>query len=772
MLNNLSILLTEGRKNLDYLPQFFRLTNEKDRDALSALIEQNPSIQICDEIEGQLRELIKSEHPTRKLTESEYEAYLAERYAGQSPQLYGVWVYYSWCNRIVHLLDEQEFIEVRTTRNQNKITVDEREKLAQKKIGVIGLSVGKSVALTLAMERGFGELRIADFDIVELSNLNRIQTATSNLGVPKTIVVAREIAEIDPFLKVTIFNEGINDENIDAFFNAGGRLDLLIEECDGLDVKIKARIKAKELGVPVLMDTSDRGMLDIERFDLDPERPILHGLVDHLNFDDVDLRSMTNEEKIPYVLPMLGIDDISKRMKASMMEIEQTLTTWPQLATSVILGGALTGDVARRILLDQYHESGRFYIDLHTLLADQTAPVEESPKFVAPEELAIAAIKASISNVKEVDDQAMELSNEQLKKIISAGILAPSGGNCQPWKMVYEAQSLFVFHDHSKSFSLLDYNDMGSYLSIGAVIENMVLKAHELGLEVSTQHYNTENNSRLVAKLRFFKAGDIPANDVENHEVDPLVLQIEHRITNRAFNERIQINPSVLEQISSITSTVSGAQLQFATSTTDLATLAKVIAGVDRLRILHERGHHDFMNEMRWNEAENLATRDGIDLETLDLTPSDRAGLEMARDWKAIELLAEWKTGKAFEKMTHRQLDGAGAIGFLTMPDYSQKSFYDGGRALQRIWLECTRLGIAFQPVSPSTFFFARMLHGAGEELPEWMRAELGELRSLFTQTFSTHNQNGEIFLFRLFKSDNTPVKSLRKPIDEILIQI
>jgi hypothetical protein len=30
-------------------------------------------------------------------------------------------------------------------------------------------------------------------------------------------------------------------------------------------MKIITRLKAKELGIPVVMDTSDRGMLDVER---------------------------------------------------------------------------------------------------------------------------------------------------------------------------------------------------------------------------------------------------------------------------------------------------------------------------------------------------------------------------------------------------------------------------------------------------------------------------------------------------------------------------
>src|SRR5690606_3975260 len=139
-----------------------------------------------------------------------------------------------------------------------KISPEEYNILATKKIGVIGLSVGQSVATTMALERTCGELRIADYDILELSNLNRIRTGVHNLGLLKTINVAREIAEFDPFLKVTCFHEGINENNISEFLLEGGKLDILIDECDGLDIKILCRQKAKELTIPVVMEASDR----------------------------------------------------------------------------------------------------------------------------------------------------------------------------------------------------------------------------------------------------------------------------------------------------------------------------------------------------------------------------------------------------------------------------------------------------------------------------------------------------------------------------------
>jgi len=117
------------------------------------------------------------------------------------------------------------------------------------------------------------------------------------------------------------------------------------------------------------MDTSDRGMLDVERFDLEPNRPLLHGTIE--NVDPQNIKNLSTEDKIPVMLQMLGVENISLRAKASMIEVEQTINTWPQLASSVALGGAVGADVSRRILLDQYHDSGRYYIDLEELIADK-----------------------------------------------------------------------------------------------------------------------------------------------------------------------------------------------------------------------------------------------------------------------------------------------------------------------------------------------------------------------------------------------------------------
>ncbi|RYZ56230.1 MAG: Rv1355c family protein, partial [Sphingobacteriales bacterium] len=498
----------------EYQPIFFRIHIENDLKAFDALLKETPGILLYDEIESHLREFIKCSNPAVKIRHEDYPGLIEKHLAGRDIRSYGVYVYYPWSRSMVHMLDEEEFVEVRTNRNRYKITPAEQTLLKSKKIGIVGLSVGQSIALTLAMERTCGELRLADFDTAELSNLNRIRTGLTNLGLKKTVIAAREIAEIDPFLKVVIYSDGLTEANMDSFFESGGKLDLLVEVCDGLDIKIICRYKARSLQIPVVMDTNDRGMLDVERFDLEPDRPVLHGLAEGLLPERI--RDLTNEEKIPYILKIVGAETISTRLKASMIEVEQSINTWPQLASSVVLGGAVTTDVCRRIFLDQYHDSGRYYLDLDKFVGDRETPAspEVPPHYLPPKPMTDSELLAlTEGRSAPVGDDV--ISEEQLNQLVGAAILAPSGGNCQPWKFVYRGARLYIFHDLSASYSFLDFRSLGANIALGAAVENLRIKAASLGLKALVSYEPLSENNPLRAVVSF-----TPAATTSQHELD------------------------------------------------------------------------------------------------------------------------------------------------------------------------------------------------------------------------------------------------------------
>lgn len=351
-----------------YQPLLLRLSQEEDRKVFEQLCTTDAVSFVHDTLQDQLKELIKCLHPSQQLSAEEIGALIDQRLGGIHPDHYGIWVYYPWNRSIVHLLDEEEFIIVRTSRNQLKITKEEQELLRQKTIGIIGSSVGQSIALTLAMERTCGNLRIADFDTLELSNLNRIRAGANNIGLSKVVITAREIAEIDPFIKVTIYTEGVTHDTIDGFLREAGKLDIMVEVCDNIDMKIYSRLRARALGIPVVMDTNDRGMMDIERFDLEPERPVLHGFLEGISLED--LSSLSPEQRMAMILKIVGADSISQRLRLSIAELQRSIGALPQLASSVVLGGAITTDVCRRILLGTFTSSGRFYVDPEGIMKD------------------------------------------------------------------------------------------------------------------------------------------------------------------------------------------------------------------------------------------------------------------------------------------------------------------------------------------------------------------------------------------------------------------
>lgn len=275
----------------------------------------------------------------------------------------GRWAYYPWRRTVVAVLGPQGFRAVRLDRNRNNITTHEQARLGALRIGVAGLSVGHVIAHTLAAQGICGQLRLADFDDLELSNLNRVPATVFDLGLNKAHVAARRIAELDPYLPVEVLASGLTLDNFDEFL---GGLDILVEECDSLEMKAVLREGARARGIPVLMATSDRGIVDVERFDHEPRRPILHGLLGQLDLDL--LPGMSSHEKIPHILRHLEAERLSPRAAASLIEIDRSLSTWPQLASDVVLGASVLAEAVRRIGLGEELRSGRTRIDVRWAL--------------------------------------------------------------------------------------------------------------------------------------------------------------------------------------------------------------------------------------------------------------------------------------------------------------------------------------------------------------------------------------------------------------------
>lgn len=262
---------------------------------------------------------------------------------------YGNWVYLPWERTAAHLLDRDAYFEVITSRNQDKISREEQRSLRTKRIGVMGLSVGGEAAVTVAQEHLCGEIVLADFDRLDLSNLNRLGAGFEELNHNKAVIVARRIARIDPYLEVTVFEKGVTAANLDDFLDG---LDLLIEECDGLEIKHRVRRLARERGLNIVFAADERGFLSVEPYADRPELRPFHGRIEE---------PQPPREAYPTPLAFMkaltewmgGWDRISERSRRSLEQIGKTLCGYPQLAGEARYAAGQIGHVARRLLLGE-----------------------------------------------------------------------------------------------------------------------------------------------------------------------------------------------------------------------------------------------------------------------------------------------------------------------------------------------------------------------------------------------------------------------------------
>lgn len=348
-------------------PALFAADRDDDREALARLMDSGQVRAVHNTIDAQLAELVRAREPGSRLAGDELAARVREQLAGADPDDYGTWVWYPWSQRLVHVLPREEFRLVRTDRNRDRIQRPQQRSLLRRRIGVVGLSVGNNAAVTLALEGVGGAFKLADFDGFDLSNLNRLRSGVHGLGVNKAVLTARQMFEIDPYLDIELYQDGLTDATMAEFFDGGsGPVDLLVEECDNPYVKMAAREQARSRRVPVVMDCSDRGMLDVERYDLEPGRPLLHARLGKMAA--ADLRDLSKPAASEVILAMIDATRISPDLAVAFGEVGRTLSSWPQLASAVALGGALVTEAARRILLGLPCESGRFYVDFDELL--------------------------------------------------------------------------------------------------------------------------------------------------------------------------------------------------------------------------------------------------------------------------------------------------------------------------------------------------------------------------------------------------------------------
>lgn len=326
---------------------------------------------ILDTYHEQLKELFLIRNPHFRFDknyETQLQEFLKEYSRDTKMDEMGTWFYFPWMKTLVHYLSDELHQEIRTARNRNLIMKEEQNQFYNFTIGIAGLSVGSHVALTIAMMGGGRVMKLADPDAVSASNLNRIRYGYTKVGINKCELTAQQIYEINPYAELFMYTEGVTLENIDDFLIGSRKIDVLIECLDNLEMKIRLRLKARELGIPVIMatDNGDGVIVDIERYDLNKDLDLFNGVLGRLTLEEFQKFSPRDLPKL--ATKIAGSKIVVPRMLSSLLEVGKSLYSWPQLGDAATLTGVVSAYIVKRLALKEPVKEGKIDISLDAIL--------------------------------------------------------------------------------------------------------------------------------------------------------------------------------------------------------------------------------------------------------------------------------------------------------------------------------------------------------------------------------------------------------------------
>ena len=297
----------------------------------------------------------------------------------------------------------------------------------------------------------------------------------------------------------------------------------------------------------------------------------------------------------------------------------------------------------------------------------------------------------------------------------------------------------------------------------GASVENAVLAATAEGLLSEVLYLAEPLPTRRatlnvpIAQIRF----------AEGAAREPLADYIESRSTGRRLDHRRHIDNAMIDQLKKSCGAFPDATVHWV-GPQQLREFAQLIGLGNRIRFEYQPFHQELYDNLRFTAADAEATRDGLDVATLQLPPGLAEILVALRKWPRMK----WANVLGFSHFVARQaaqeVYRSGAVGFLSVNAPAIQQLVQGGRALERMWLTATRLGLCLHPMASLPVFLAHAFAG-GLRLTSRHRQFAANMSERFYRLFPDVTGRTVQMSFRIGYGPTPPARSLRRNVDDVL---
>ncbi len=662
--------------------------------------------------------------------------------------------------------NKYHYLEDALSRNIGFFSMAEQDRLLNATVAIPGLGgVGGAHLITLA-RMGIGRFHLADFDVFEPANLNRQYGAkVSHFGRPKLDVMVEEAMNINPFLDIRKFPEGVDKKNLETFLDG---VDVVVDGIDFFSIDVRRMVfkRARELGIHVvtvgplgfsaamLVFAPERGMDFDAYFDIRDGMPIEDKLLAFM----IGLAPRATHR---HYIDSRAVDLENRRGPSLGAGCENCAATAAAEVARIVLGRPGIRPAPCYAQYDPYvrrfHQGYLPFGNRNPLQRLKRRLIKRKMRHESRRPSSIPPTAPRVINM------SAGISKDVMDYLLRAAIQAPSGDNCQPWWFRIDQDRIDIGLRPEADDSLFNVNQCASLIACGAALENLLVAASRYGLEGHVTYPPEADAGDCLASLSLHRS---------EIEEDPLLRFIWERHTNRTRYHQNPLPPKAMIEMIRSLDRFPGMELKLYHSREDIRTIAGLVYQADRARVTLRGLHEQLIRMIRFSKEEVLQKRDGFPLENLEAGRGGEIFLRLTRNWSTMRIFNHLGISRIVPLIAYRGIMNASLIGLLKCQDTRPETLIKGGRALERLWLTTARMGLSFQPMTAITLFWMRWRMNQLDELGDSHARMLQSLWNAYHDIFDVApaSHEGHVMLFRIGVGNPVACRTIRKAPEASLL--